>query len=241
MKVSTLQLAFGFSVFTHGLALSLIPLIAHRHITAEYLPTASPGSDECLEVTLVFDPTITRDVVDQSVKGSPEALSQQSHLGSSDSIEALPFGLPSEQTDSALDSSTPEQAHNTQPPVADTRQILQDFDRTMILDGPPCSDSTHTGTFQGQAKVPAGYLVNPKPAYPKQAQERGQQGEVLLAVYVTSNGFPASIAVRRSSAFHLLDEAAVRAVKEWRFVPAHQGNVEVESQIEIPIQFHISK
>ena len=56
--------------------------------------------------------------------------------------------------------------------------------------------------------------------YPDSAQSSGEEGAVLVNVFVGSNGKPAKIRVAQSSGFADLDDAAVESVLNWRFVPA---------------------
>ena len=48
-----------------------------------------------------------------------------------------------------------------------------------------------------------------------------------------------AIAIRQSSGYRLLDQAALAAVETWRFVPAKQGNVSVAGWVDVPISFHL--
>lgn len=88
--------------------------------------------------------------------------------------------------------------------------------------------------------VPANYLLNPKPVYPLAARRRREEGVVVLAVQVNREGFPNRIQIVQSSRFQMLDEAAVRAVNQWRFTPARLGRLAVTSQIQVPIRFKLS-
>ncbi len=83
------------------------------------------------------------------------------------------------------------------------------------------------------------YLRNPAPRYPEQARKMGQQGLVLLSVSVSQNGRPMDIRLTQSSGFPLLDEAALRTVKKWKFEPARLGSLRIESRVEIPIRFEL--
>jgi protein TonB len=67
------------------------------------------------------------------------------------------------------------------------------------------------------------------------------QGRVLLEVRVSAEGLPLSVALRSSSGFDLLDQAAAEAVRKWRFVPARRGGRAVEALVEIPIRFVLAE
>ncbi|CAD5110171.1 energy transducer TonB [Zestomonas carbonaria] len=86
----------------------------------------------------------------------------------------------------------------------------------------------------------AGYLRNPAPEYPSLAQRRGWEGTVLLRVHVLANGKPSDIQVQTSSGRDVLDQAAIRAVKRWSFVPAKRGDVAQNGWVSVPIDFRLN-
>ncbi|HRQ57904.1 MAG TPA: energy transducer TonB [Azoarcus taiwanensis] len=90
-----------------------------------------------------------------------------------------------------------------------------------------------------EARFDADYLRNPAPVYPPVSRRRGEQGEVRLRVWVSVAGAADRVAVHQSSGFSRLDEAAVRAVSEWRFVPARQGGRAVAAQVIVPVEFRL--
>jgi len=57
------------------------------------------------------------------------------------------------------------------------------------------------------------------PVYPLASRRRGEEGEVRLLVGVARDGSTASVEVVGTSGFSALDEAAVFAVRRWRFAP----------------------
>ncbi|HEX5339160.1 MAG TPA: energy transducer TonB [Gallionella sp.] len=83
----------------------------------------------------------------------------------------------------------------------------------------------------------AAYLRNPPPAYPMTARRMGWQGRVVLSVEVLSTGLPGQISVQQSSGHEVLDNAALQAVRGWRFVAARQGGQVVARQVLVPIPF----
>ena len=85
------------------------------------------------------------------------------------------------------------------------------------------------------------YLKNPAPRYPEQARRAGHEGLVMLNARVGADGRAQEVAVRASSGFPLLDEAALKAVQRWKFKPARIGSVPVDSRVEIPVRFELSR
>ena len=85
----------------------------------------------------------------------------------------------------------------------------------------------------------AAYLQNPPPAYPAMSKRRGEQGRVVLRVFVSANGAAESVEVRESCGHERLDRAAHDAVHKWRFVPARQGDTPVAAWVLVPITFSL--
>lgn len=93
----------------------------------------------------------------------------------------------------------------------------------------------------GGRLCPVRYRRNPAPAYPASALREHREGVVLLLVKVSAEGRPTSVEVRRGSGTRLLDEAAVRAVRRWRFDPARMGGKSVASDVEVPVRFEFPR
>jgi protein TonB len=83
------------------------------------------------------------------------------------------------------------------------------------------------------------YAENPKPFYPQEARKKGYQGEVMLKVEVLTNGRVGRVEVKKSSGYELLDRSASAAVKQWKFIPAKEGNEEIPFWVNIPIKFQL--
>ncbi|MET0379230.1 MAG: energy transducer TonB [Spongiibacteraceae bacterium] len=89
------------------------------------------------------------------------------------------------------------------------------------------------------ARADAGYLNNPVPEYPAVALRQGWSGTVQLRVLVKPDGSPGQIAVEKTSGKKALDEAALAAVKGWRFVPAKRGDTPIEGWVSFPVEFNL--
>lgn len=87
----------------------------------------------------------------------------------------------------------------------------------------------------------AAYLNNPAPAYPALARRAGEQGVVTLRVLVGVQGVATNIEIETSSRSRRLDQAAVAAVRLWRFIPAQQGDKPREAWVVIPITFTLDR
>jgi protein TonB len=100
------------------------------------------------------------------------------------------------------------------------------------------SAETSTNTYV-EANYKANYASNPKPDYPSIAKDRGWEGKVLLKVEVSAAGHSESVNIHKSSGHEILDEAAVEAVKQWKFIPAKRGDTPVASSVIVPITFKL--
>ena len=83
------------------------------------------------------------------------------------------------------------------------------------------------------------YGHNPPPPYPRVARRRGLEGTVLLRVLVDDHGRPARVRLVRSSGRRILDRAAVRAVRAWRFVPGQRAGRPAAMWVEVPVSFRL--
>lgn len=83
----------------------------------------------------------------------------------------------------------------------------------------------------------AAYLRNPAPAYPLMSKRRGEKGRVMLDVRVLPDGTAEQVKLRASSGHERLDQAAIEAVRHWRFVPARSGDDPVAAWVTVPVTF----
>lgn len=83
----------------------------------------------------------------------------------------------------------------------------------------------------------AAYLNNPRPSYPSISRRMGEQGKVMLRVFVNAQGQPEQIQIQQSSGFDRLDKAAVDAVRRWKFTPGSRNGVAEAMWNIVPINF----
>jgi len=136
---------------------------------------------------------------------------------------------PSKVPDVNLRESTQEQKVPSQSVTAPSAPPSQ---------APSSSAESTSGHFEGP-KLNADYLHNPRPDYPVQAKRMGWEGRVLLRVEVLANGNVGEVSIAKSSGHDLLDEAALDAVRRWKFVPAKKDGTAVHSSVNVPINFNL--
>jgi protein TonB len=78
-----------------------------------------------------------------------------------------------------------------------------------------------------------------EPIYPATSRRLGEEGVVRLKVLVDERGRPHDIVVANSSGFPRLDQAAIDAVRRWRFEPATDGNRAVSAWGAVSIRFKL--
>lgn len=87
----------------------------------------------------------------------------------------------------------------------------------------------------------ASYLNNPRPSYPRVARRMGLEGIVVLNVEVLAEGSCGNVNVFQSSGHEVLDNAALRAVKGWRFAPASRAGHPITQWFKVPIKFSLKE
>lgn len=75
------------------------------------------------------------------------------------------------------------------------------------------------------------------PVYPAAAQKRGIEGWVELAFTVMPNGSVDAVEVRNASPADVFDDAAIRAVRQWRFEPVMQNGERVQQRAMVRLRF----
>lgn len=79
-------------------------------------------------------------------------------------------------------------------------------------------------------------IAGKPPRYPMDSRRKREQGTVVLSLTLGADGSVASIALAHSSGFESLDQAALVAVRKWRWEPTLRGGVPVmvKGIVEIP-------
>ncbi|EGO62864.1 energy transducer TonB [Acetonema longum] len=92
------------------------------------------------------------------------------------------------------------------------------------------------GSGENQARI----LEGTKPRYPMAARREGREGSVVVNILVGTDGRPETVTIRESSGFAELDEAALAAVKKWRFAPAMKDGQPIAGYHAVRIRFRLT-
>lgn len=176
-----------------------------------------------LHILLIYGLTVSLGIVQapaiikpSNVVFVPEAVEEQ---------KSEPVDIPKpEIAEPELTVPTPEVMPDL-PPV-DTAPVAQVT--------PPDASSAPIGSLQ---ELKAKSRV--EPVYPAASRRAGEEGSVMLRVFVDAGGRPQQVLVDRSSGHTRLDDAAVNAVKRWRFQPASAGSGPIGSWSRVAITFRL--
>jgi len=106
----------------------------------------------------------------------------------------------------------------------------------------PAATPAQTGKSQGAPafSLPSSEahgLNNPKPAYPRVSRRLNEQGQVVIRVFVATDGSPQQGEVKTSSGYDRLDQEALRTVLRWRFVPGQRLGTPEAMWFNVPVNF----
>jgi protein TonB len=94
----------------------------------------------------------------------------------------------------------------------------------------------NTGVVREAAPL---YQSNPPPEYPRMARRRGLEGVVTIEAKVDPNGRVAELRLFASSGHSLLDKAALKAVRGWKFSPGTVGGRAQSMWVKVPVRFQL--
>ncbi len=83
-----------------------------------------------------------------------------------------------------------------------------------------------------------GFRVEDFVEYPELAKEAGIEGRVIIAAFINKKGIPKNIYLVKG-VFESLDNAALNAVKQSRWIPAKQQGKRIGVWVNIPVSFKL--
>lgn len=82
---------------------------------------------------------------------------------------------------------------------------------------------------------------NPPPRYPEMARRQGWEGVVMVRAHVSASGRVTSVSLHRGCSYGVLNQAALSAVKSWRFRPGSIGGQAADTVVEVPVNFSLRR
>lgn len=83
----------------------------------------------------------------------------------------------------------------------------------------------------------ADYLNNRPPPYPPLSKRLGEQGKVILRVFIDVDGTAKQAEIRTSSGYDRLDQTALQTVLSWKYVPGKVNGEAKAMWFNVPIHF----
>ena len=89
-----------------------------------------------------------------------------------------------------------------------------------------------------QEAIPLQHTNDP-PSYPRAARRRGMEGLVEINALVDKQGKVKEQQLYQSSGYTILDRAALKAVRKWRFDPGIKNGTICEMWVKVPVRFQL--
>jgi len=244
---------FGIVVGAHLVLLAMLtlarvevpPIEAHT-IAVELLPMAAGGPAAQAQpkaATPAVAPPVPRTVpqrsrpVSKPVVKAP-AVKVPASMGAEPPLESTSSTVSSE---SAIAPPSPVPSSNVAGAVTAPATGGGNTASAGASGGGAFSTPSGSGDGSSQARFDADYLRNPAPPYPPISRRMREEGKVTLRVLVTPQGAAESVEVKNSSGSARLDEAALRTVRQWKFIPARRGETPVQSWVLVPVIFKLEQ
>ena len=78
------------------------------------------------------------------------------------------------------------------------------------------------------------------PRYPRIAQRKGIEGTALYEIWLNENGKQIKQQLITSSGASVLDEAALNAIRDWKFSPQVINGQAIAHRVQIPVRFSLN-
>jgi len=115
-----------------------------------------------------------------------------------------------------------------------------DFDLAFRVSAPELVTQVRDLIFElSELDEPPRPLARIHPAYPTQARLRAIEGVVVLQFVVSPDGTTRDIEIVKSEPVDVFDNAAMRAVKRWRFTPGTRGGEPVAVRVRQRVTFKL--
>ncbi|EGQ9276120.1 energy transducer TonB [Vibrio vulnificus] len=106
-------------------------------------------------------------------------------------------------------------------------------------DQPASSASQGVSTQPTLIEKPS-FMEKPvQPKYPRVAQKRGIEGTALFELWIDEQGKLTQLLLITSSGAKMLDDAARKAIQQWKFTPHTENGQKMPSRVRVPVRFSL--
>lgn len=88
--------------------------------------------------------------------------------------------------------------------------------------------------------IDASFKGNPLPVYPSVSRRLGEEGVVVLRVLIGTDGRATEVRISKSSGSARLDQAAIEAIGQWRFIAATRAGRPIAAWYEWRWEFRLN-
>jgi protein TonB len=151
-----------------------------------------------------------------------------------------PVVLPAPSPEPVVEEPEPVITRNPEPEIVPPRRV-----QPQARPKPATPKVQRAPTATPKAAVPALVEARPSargnrpPYYPEMARRNGWTGLCMVRVAVTAQGQAGSVSLARSSGHGILDQAALTAVRKWKFSPRMVRGNAVPCTVEVPVNFSL--
>ena len=144
-----------------------------------------------------------------------------------------------------LPQSTPTPTPSKAVSKADTLAVNQSSQSQESAPAAAAAAAASPSTSTGKAGSPslvepsadADYLKNPPPGYPRISRRMGEQGTVVVRVFIGTDGNATQAEIRTSSGYDRLDQTALKTVQAWKYVPGKVNGEAKAMWFNVPLNF----
>jgi protein TonB len=134
--------------------------------------------------------------------------------------------------------------HPDAPPPQEAVSLPRHQQQSQPENPPPVrlpENATRTVVRQGStgAEVPPSIRNRRQPVYPQDLIAGGVEGRVMLRVDISETGQVLAMEIENSSGHPRLDQSAMAAVRDWRFVPGRRNGRPAPMTVIVPVSFQV--
>lgn len=119
-------------------------------------------------------------------------------------------------------------------------KVAPDTEKELTAQSSPASPAKQ-GVSEKPILIEQPSFLSPptKPRYPRLAQRRGIEGTAMYEIWLDENGQQIKQDLLSSSGASMLDQAALEAIKKWKFSPRKINGTSIAHRVQVPIRFKL--